>query len=154
MKSRNNLSKDEINEIINKCEVCVVGMVDGENGPYVLPFNFGYKNDRLYIHSGPEGKKIKLWENDPRVCVSFSTDYQMRIQNESVACSYSMRYKSVLFYGKVVQIIDIKEKEEALNVVMEKYSGRTDFSYSQPALVNVSVFEIVPEKIESRSYGY
>ena len=65
-----------------------------------------------------------------------------------------MRYKSVLLYGKVVPIIDIKEKEEALNVVMEKYSGRTDFSYSQPALVNVSVFEIVPEKIESRSYGY
>ncbi|HOP04192.1 MAG TPA: pyridoxamine 5'-phosphate oxidase family protein [Tenuifilaceae bacterium] len=154
MKSRSNLSKEEVNGIIRKCEVCVVGMVDGENGPYVLPFNFGFRDNRLYIHSGPEGKKIELWEKDPRVCVSFSTDYQMRIQNENVACSYSMRYKSVLLYGAVKQIENLEEKEQALNIIMEKYSGRSNFSYSKPALQNVSVFVIVPEKIESRSYGY
>lgn len=154
MKSRSDLSKDEINQIINKCEVCTIGMLDGENGPYVLPFNFGYKDDRLYIHSGPQGKKIEIWEKDNRVCVSFSTDYQMRIQNESVACSYSMRYRSALVYGKVLPVLDPSEKERVLNVIMEKYSGKSKFAYSKPALENVKVFEIVVEKTESRSYGY
>ena len=154
MKSRSSLSKEEVDQIINKCEVCTVGMIDGENGPYVLPFNFGYKNNRLYIHSGPEGKKISIWEKDNRVCVSFSTDYQMRIQNEEVACSYSMRYKSVLVYGEVKTISDIAEKESVLNIIMEKYSGKTNFVYSKPALENVKVFEIVVSKVESRIYGY
>lgn len=30
----------EIDEIINKCPVCYVSMVDENNQPYVLPFNF------------------------------------------------------------------------------------------------------------------
>lgn len=154
MKSKCNLGNDEIEQIINKCEACTIAMIDGENGPYVLPFNFGYKDDRLYIHSGPEGKKIGIWEKDSRVCVSFSTDYQMRVQNDNVACSYSMRYRSVLVYGNVVPIIDLNEKERVLNVIMEKYSGRNNFSYSIPALQNVKVFEISISKIESRSYGY
>jgi nitroimidazol reductase NimA-like FMN-containing flavoprotein (pyridoxamine 5'-phosphate oxidase superfamily) len=154
MKSRSDLSFEEIDQIINKCEVCTIGMIDSENGPYVLPFNFGYKDGRLYIHSGPEGKKISIWEKDNRVCVSFSTDYQMRIQNENVACSYSMRYRSVLKYGKVVSVTDLAQKERILNIIMEKYSGRNTFAYSKPALENVKVFEVVVEKTEARSYGY
>ena len=154
MKSKSNLSKEEVEQIINKCEACTIGMIDGENGPYVLPFNFGYKDGKLYIHSGPEGKKIGIWEKDNRVCVSFSTDYQMRIQNEDVACSYSMRYRSVLIHGNVIPIFDLGEKERVLNVIMEKYSARSVFSYSKPALENVKVFEISIRTIESRSYGY
>ncbi len=154
MKSRSDIPKNEIEEIINKCEVCIVGMIDGENGPYVLPFNFGYKDDKLYIHSGPEGKKIGIWEKDNRVCVSFSTDYKLNVRHENVACSYSMRYRSILLYGKVVPIIELDEKVKALNVIMEKYSGRPNFTYNNPALVNVKVFEIVISKVESRVYGY
>lgn len=154
MKPRIDLSKDEVNEIINRCEVCTIGMLDEDKGPYVLPFNFGYKDGRLYIHSGPEGKKIALWKSDNRVCVSFSTDYKLNIRHENVACSYSMRYKSVLVYGNVFQINELDEKTRALNIIMEKYSGRDDFTYNMPALINVSVFEIAISKIESRVYGY
>ena len=154
MKSRNDVSKSEIEEIINKCEVCHVAMVDPNNGPYVLPFNFGYINGKLYIHSGPDGKKIEIWKVDNRVCVAFSADYQMRIQNPEVACSYSMRYRSALVYGRVKQLTALSDKEHVLNVVMEKYAKRNDFTYSQPALENVSVFEIEIEKLEGRIYGY
>jgi hypothetical protein len=154
MKSRPILKKDEIDAVIDGTQVCHVAMVDPEDGPYVLPFNFGYHNSKLFIHSGPEGKKIKIWERDSRVCVAFSTGYEMRIQNPEVACSYSMRYRSLLLYGKVKQIFDRQEKEQILNIVMEKYTGRRDFTYSTPALDNVSVFEIDIEKVEGRAYGY
>jgi hypothetical protein len=154
MKSRSELSKSEIDEIINKCETCVIGMTDLDGSPYVLPFNFGYKNDKLYIHSGPTGKKISLWEKDSRVCISFSTDYKLNVRHENVACSYSMRYRSVLVYGDVVPITNLEEKAHALNVVMEKYSGRYDFTYNRPALENVRVFEIRFRKVEGRIYGY
>ncbi|MGE0078066.1 MAG: pyridoxamine 5'-phosphate oxidase family protein [Bacteroidales bacterium] len=154
MKSRSNLTKAEIEAIINEAEVCHVSMVDENGLPYVLPFNFGYRDGHMYIHSGAEGKKIEIWAKNPTVCVAFSTGYQLRIQNEEVACSYSMRYRSVLVHGKVSQIDDISEKMRLLNVIMHKYTGKEDFTYSIPAISNVKVFEIIPEKIEGRIYGY
>ncbi len=154
MKSRLITSAQEIEEVINASVVCHVGMVQEDSVPYVLPFNFGYDGNRLFIHSGPQGKKIDIWKQNSRVCVAFSTDYQMRIQNESVACSYSMRYRSVLVHGNIEQIFEMNEKERILNVIMKKYAGRDNFSYSRPALENVSVFEVVPLTIEGRAYGY
>ncbi len=154
MNSRFNLTQEEINQIINDSIVCHVSMVDQDSSPYVLPFNFGYKDNRLYLHCAPEGKKIKIWESNPRVCVAFSTDYKMRVQNENVACSYTMRYKSVLIYGKVIAISGYNEKIDVMNIFMEKYSGRKDFTYNSPAINNVKVFEILIDKIEGKIYGY
>lgn len=154
MKSRPILQKEEIDAVIDGCQVCHVSMVNPDEGPYVLPFNFGYNDRRLFIHSGPEGKKIRIWERDSRVCVAFSTGYEMRIQNPEVACSYSMRYRSVLLYGRVKQIAERGEKEQVLNIIMEKYTGRRNFTYSLPALDNVKVFEIDIERVEGRAYGY
>ena len=154
MKSRSDLTKADIESIINGTEVCHVSMIDNDGKPYVLPFNFGYRDGKLYIHSGPEGKKIDIWKNNPNVCVAFSNGYQMRIQNESVACSYSMRYRSALIHGKIIQIDDIEDKKKVLNIVMAKYSGKEDFTYSLPAITNVKVFEIIIDKMEGRVYGY
>jgi nitroimidazol reductase NimA-like FMN-containing flavoprotein (pyridoxamine 5'-phosphate oxidase superfamily) len=154
MKPRVNFPQKEIDQVIKGCEACIVGMVDMDGKPYVLPFNFGYKDGKLYIHSGPEGKKIDIWKKNPSVCISFSTDYKMNIRHEGVACSYSMKYRSVLIHGNVVPILDLDVKEKVLNVIMEKYSGKSDFAYNMPALVNVSVFEIAINQVESRAYGY
>lgn len=154
MKSRSDLTPAEVNDIINHSLVCHIAMVDINGMPYVLPFNFGFQNDRLFIHSGPEGKKIGIWKSNPSVCVEFSTDYQMHHQNESVACSYSMRYRSVLVHGMVKEIEDIDKKREVLEIFMLKYTSKQNFKYSAPALANVKVFEILPEKIEARAYGY
>ena len=154
MKPRKNLPQTEIDQIINGSQACFVGMVDLEGKPYVLPFNFAYEDGRLFIHSGPEGKKIDIWNKNPEVCISFSTDYEVNVRHEKVACSYSMKYRSVLVHGKVVPIVDLDEKGRILNIVMGKYAGRNDFSFGEPALKNVSVFEVLIQKQESRSYLY
>lgn len=140
--------------IINKCEVCSVAMVDENNEPYVLPFNFAYQNQTLYLHSAPEGRKIDVLKRNPDVCVSFSSDYQLYHQNERVACSYSMKYKSVLLHGKVNFIDDLDRKKEILNLIMEKYTSKSDFGYSMPALKNVTIMEIPVENLEGRTFGY
>ena len=154
MKSRSDISQSEIDKIINDSIVCHVAMIDKEGMPYVLPFNFGYNNGKLYIHSAPEGKKIEAWKSNPNVCIAFSTDYQMRIQNEKVACSYSMRYRSVLIHGIINPILNYDQKVEVLNIIMGKYSDKKDFTYSRPAVENVNVYEIKIHKVEGRIYGY
>jgi len=143
----------EIDEIINKCEVCYVSMVDENNLPYVLPFNFGYKEGIIYLHSSQKGHKIDILKHNPSVCIAFSTDHQLRYQSEQMACSYSMKYRSVLAYGKVEFIEDMDQKIEFLNVVMSHYTDR-DFTYSAPALREVCTYKVNVEKFTAKLYGY
>lgn len=141
-------------DVINRCDVCNIAMVDEEGTPYVLPFNFAYKDQVLYLHSAPEGKKMDILKKNNRICVSFSTDHELYHQNENVACSYSMRYKSVLLHGKVEFIDELEKKREILNLIMKKYSSRDDFKYSLPALKNVRVMKVAAKKIEGKTFGY
>ena len=115
-------------------------MVDKENKPYVLPFNFGYKDGEIILHSAQQGKKIDILKNNNNVCVAFSTDYEMRYRDEHVACSYSWKYRSVLAYGKVEFITDFEKKVEALNAVMANYTQR-DFKYNSPAVKDVNCWK-------------
>lgn len=153
MKNRPLTHKPELEEIIRKCDVCYVGMVDKDNMPYTLPLNFGYDEDCIYLHGAPAGKKIDVLKSNPSVCVVFSTDHELRYVNEEVACSWGMRYRSVLAYGKVVFIEDHQEKIRALNIIMSNYSNRT-FSYNDPAVRDVSTFKVVVERMDGRAYGY
>ena len=145
--------QNEIDEIINKCEVCYVSMVDENNQPYVLPFNFGYVNGEIYLHSGQKGHKIDILKKNPAVCIAFSTNHQLRYQSEQVACSYSMKYRSVLAFGKVEFIEDTEQKIEFLNVVMSHYTQH-DFKYNTPALREVCTYKVKVEKFTAKVYGY
>lgn len=144
----------EAEPIIRASEVCHMGMVDTDNRPYTLPMNFGFEDDFIFLHSGPEGKKINILNQHPEVCLSFSTDYQMYHQSEKVACSYGMRYRSVLIFGKVEFVEDEVEKQRILNIIMKQYSGRDDFSYNEPAVRNVKVMRVKIELMEGRTFGY
>jgi uncharacterized protein len=153
MKSRIITSQEEIDAIIGKCQVCHVAMVDKMGKPYVIPLNFGYEDGIIYFHSSRKGKKIDLLVNDPSLCVAFSCDYQLRFQSEEMACSYSMKYRSVLAYGKVEFIEDQDLKMNALAIVMKNYTPR-DFSFNAPAVKEVCCWIMKVEKFEGRVYGY
>ena len=153
MKPRMLTNPQEVLDTANKCEVCYLGMSDPENKPYVLPFNFGLHEGNIYLHSAQKGLKIDILKNNPNVCVSFSTDHVLRWQSEEVACSYSMKYRSILAFGKVEFINDFDEKVKALNVIMRKYTGK-DFEFKSPAVIDVQPWRVIVEKWEGRVYGY
>jgi nitroimidazol reductase NimA-like FMN-containing flavoprotein (pyridoxamine 5'-phosphate oxidase superfamily) len=128
-------------------------MVDENNLPYVLPFNFGYKNGDIFLHSSQKGHKIDILRKNPSVCIAFSTDHQLRYQSVQVACSYSMKYRSVLAFGKVEFIDDMDEKAEFFNTVMAHYTDR-EFDYNAPALREVCTYKVKIEKFTAKIYGY
>lgn len=153
MKNRKLTFKPEMEQIIKKCDVCSLGMVDSNNEPYVLPMNFGYAEDTVYLHSAREGRKIDILRNNPRVCISFSTDHDLYFVNEEVGCSWGMKYRSILVYGKVEMIDDYDERVEALEHIMANYSDR-DFKFNKPAVLDVQPFKVKVEKMEGRVLGY
>lgn len=153
MRIRAITEKKEIEEIIGKCQWCHMAMSDPEGNPYVIPMNFGYRDGIIYLHGAQKGKKIDILEKDPRVCINFSTDHYLRYQNEKVACSWSMRYRSVLCYGKVEFIQEPEEKVAALDIIMSNYS-KDQFSYNHPSVREVNVFIVKVERFEGRTFGY
>jgi uncharacterized protein len=153
MKNKVITSKEEKENIIRKCRFCNLAMVDENNEPYVIPMNFGYRDGCVYLHSSKKGKKIEILKRKNLVCISFSTDHELRWQSEQIACSYSMKYRSVLVYGKVQFIEEPENKTEALNIIMRQYTG-VDFTYNKPAIKEVAVYKVVVEKMDGRIYGY
>ena len=68
MRKSNQEIRDEkvLEEILAGAEICRIAMTDGDR-PYMLPFNYGYKDSCIYIHSAPEGKKIGLLRKNNQV---------------------------------------------------------------------------------------
>jgi nitroimidazol reductase NimA-like FMN-containing flavoprotein (pyridoxamine 5'-phosphate oxidase superfamily) len=153
MKNREITLKEELERIIGECDVCSLAMVDQEGKPYVIPMNFGYAGDVIYLHSSQTGKKIDVLKNNNNVSVAFSTDHELRWQSEKVACSYSMKYRSVLAYGKVEFVEDKEDKVNALNIIMKNYTDR-EFKYNDPSILEVMVFKVRIENMTGRAYGY
>src|SRR5674476_713060 len=98
MRNRVITDQQELEEIIRRAPFCHLAMTDTDNLPYVIPMNFGYHDGIFYFHGKKNGKKIRILKERPEVCIALSTDQELRWQNENVACSFSMRYKSVLAY--------------------------------------------------------
>lgn len=141
-----------IDEIITKNTVCYVGMVDADSMPYVIPMNFGYADDIIYLHSAHEGSSIRILEENPNVCITFCTEPILTYQNEEVACSYRMKGSSVICRGKVVFEENFDKKVEALNIIMRQYTER-EFTYSTPAVNNVKVWKVEVEDVSTKIFG-
>lgn len=153
MKARKYSDPEFIEQVIAKCEVCYLAMVDPDGAPYVIPMNFGYEPGFVYFHSSGAGRKIAILENNPRACVTFSTDHALYIQNENVACSYGMKYKSVIASGTIEFITDYDQKVEALDRIMSQYAARS-FHYNAPAVRNVKVFRMRIMEIMGKEFGH
>jgi hypothetical protein len=143
---------DELEGIIKRCDICHVGMVDG-NRPYVLAFNFGYENQTIWLHAAKEGRKLDVLKRNNNVCVEFDTDHKLFARHEQVACSWRWAYRSVIVEGEAIFVEDYDEKVKGLNIFMKNYSDR-EFKYSKPAVDNIRIIKIPVASITGRSFEY
>lgn len=139
-------------EVIRKNKVCYVGMTDVDGLPYVIPMNFGYQDDIVYLHSAQEGTSISSLRQNPDVCITFCTDPVLTQQNKEVACSYRIKGSSVICRGKVVFEEDFNEKVKALDIIMKQYTNRA-FTYSDPAVNNVCIWKVEVESMTTKLFG-
>lgn len=144
--------KEEINKIINDCDVCFIGLIEEDGSPYVIPMNFALYEGDVLLHSGPHGKHLNLLEKDNRVCVTFCSDRKLMYQHPEVACSYSMQSQSVLCKGKIEFVEELTEKENLVKVFMKHYTQR-EFKFSVPAIKNVKLWRLRVESVTAKSFG-
>ena len=153
MRARAITDRQETLDVIRRCLFCHLSMTDAAGKPYVIPMNFGFRDDTIYLHGAQHGKKINILQKNPDVCINFTTDHILRYQNEKVACSWSMKYRSVLCYGQAEFIHDPEEKTAALHIIMSQYSA-DDFRFNPPSIREVCIWKVRVMRYEGRAYGY
>jgi nitroimidazol reductase NimA-like FMN-containing flavoprotein (pyridoxamine 5'-phosphate oxidase superfamily) len=143
--------KNRIKWILDKASVCRIALCDYDK-PYIVPMNFGFKDNCLYLHSALEGQKIDILNKNNRVC--FEVDIKNEIVTSENACNWGMKYYSVIGFGKANFIEDIDEKRKILNIIMQKYSDAKSFKYSKTALNKTAVIKVKITEITGKKSGY
>lgn len=141
-----------IADIMDRCSYCMLGLVDEAGKPYVLPMNFAWDGDYIYLHSGAEGKKVDLLEQSPVACLTFCDGAELVWMHREMACSYSMKSRSVIVRGKVSAILDLDEKRRALMLLMRHFTEEA-LRMSDVAVRNVRVWRVEVEEMTARSFG-
>jgi len=145
------INQEEIIEIIDRCVICRVAMVD-DGKPYLVPLNFGYTLDQgkltLVFHSAKSGRKIDIFRKHPDVCFEMDCDHAL-IDGER-ACDYSFAFSSVIGNGKVEFIEDEALKLEALKLLMKRQTGKENFEFSPREVHGVCVFTIVSDDFSTK----
>ena len=108
--------KDIISSALNRAIVCRLGLTENDM-PYVVPMNFGYKDNCLYFHSVPIGKKIEIIKKNNQVCFEIDIDHELVITES--ACNATMKYLSIIGSGKAELIDDFERKQKALEIIMD-----------------------------------
>jgi nitroimidazol reductase NimA-like FMN-containing flavoprotein (pyridoxamine 5'-phosphate oxidase superfamily) len=153
MRKKDKEIKDEniMESIIKRATVCRIGLSEN-NVPYVVPLNFGYKDNCLYFHSAGEGKKIDMIRSNNDVC--FEIDVDSEIVKGENACGWCMKYYSIIGFGKASFVEGFEEKRRALDIIMEHYSGKSSFNYPEETVNNAAIIKVKIESMTGKKSGY
>ena len=142
-------SKQKIIEFLNSQPVGRVASIDKNGCPQVIPMNFVYYDEAIYMHSHPFGEKLDNirrnanvgFEVDQHIC--FLPSYYFHPTDASQADTL---YISVVIKGKAEIVHNIEEKASALNALMEKYQkeGRYEaLDAYMPSVHEVAIIKVM-----------
>ena len=139
--------KKEISKILSKAKICRIGL-SNRDMPYVIALNFVYEENAIYIHSAKEGKKIDYISQNNNVCFEIATDIEL-IKSDQ-ACKNSMKYKSIIGFGKAFIIEPIAEKKKALDLLMDKYIKKGPHEYPESLINSVCIIKIAIDSLTGK----
>ncbi|RDJ32642.1 MAG: pyridoxamine 5'-phosphate oxidase family protein [Crenarchaeota archaeon] len=149
-------SKQRIREFLNEEHVGRIASIDDSGFPQIIPMNFVYLDDAIYMHSHTRGEKIDNVRQNNKV--GFEVDRELEFlpsyfedpKNASLADTL---YISVVIKGKAVIVNDKDEKVLALNGLMGKYQPEGHYeslNSSMEVLNEVAVIKVIPDSIRGK----
>ena len=141
---------DAIESVIRSASVCRIALSD-DGQPYVVPVCFGYADNTLYFHSAPRGRKLDILGKNNAVCCEFDVDQE--IVRAEDACAWSVRYRSVVAFGRASIVKDLEEKGKALDVIVAHYGGRP-CAYPEATLLRTTVVKVEIQSMTGKISGY
>lgn len=102
------MTKQEMWKLIRRQRLCRIAF-KGAEYPYMAPFQYVVLDDVLYFHFTDYGRKMKLLDNDQRVCVEIE-EYKEDLSE----------YSFIVLRGTLRVVTDKQERIDALQKLAEE----------------------------------
>ena len=149
-------SKEKIIEFLSSQQTGRISSIDENGYPQIIPMNFVFINDVVYMHSHIKGEKLENIKRNQKV--GFEVDKSLEFlpsyfSDPTDASLADTLYISVVIKGNASIISDKEEKTIALNGLMKKYQPEGGYEPIKPemdVLDEVAVIKIVPESLRGK----
>ena len=138
-----------IEEILSKSGICRIAIMD-KDAPYIVPLNYGYRDNYIYFHSASHGRKIELLKVNNKVC--FEIEYSHEIIIKEFSCEWTSKYRSVIGYGTIEMVSDKAEIKSGLDIIMAHY-GRIENTYEEKNLQRIVLLKLKIDSISGKQSG-
>ena len=144
-------SKEKIIEFLNNEETGRIASIDKDGYPQIIPMNFVFVNNVIYMHSHVKGEKLENIIRNNKVgfevdkSLEFLPSYFFDPNDASLANTF---YISVVIKGECKLVDEKNEMTTALNSLMKKYQPEGKYEPIKPqddVLNHVAVIKITPE---------
>ena len=149
-------SKKKVIEFLSSQQTGRISSIDENGFPQIIPMNFVFINDAVYMHSHIRGEKLDNIRRNQKV--GFEVDKSLEFlpsyfSDPTDASLADTLYISVVMKGNASIVLDKEEKTIALNGLMEKYQPEGGYESIKPdmdVLIGVEVIKIVPESLRGK----
>ena len=136
-------SFEKIKEFLNEEHVGRISSIDENGFPQIIPMNFVFLNDAIYVHSHVKGEKLNNISRNNKV--GFEVDRELEFlpsyfEDPNDASLADTLYISVVIKGIASFVTDREEKTLALNGLMEKYQPEGQYD---PIKSDMQVLDVV-----------
>jgi nitroimidazol reductase NimA-like FMN-containing flavoprotein (pyridoxamine 5'-phosphate oxidase superfamily) len=138
-----------IEKILCQASICRLGFAF-DNVPYIVPVNYGYRENKIYIHSAPKGEKIDLIKKCKTVC--FEIELASEVLKDKLACNWTSRYRSIIGYGTIKIITDKAEKTRGMDIIMAQHGGPEKNEYNA-SFERMVILELEIERLTAKQAG-
>ena len=149
-------SKTKIIKFLNEEDTGRISSIDEHGFPQIIPMNFVFLNDSVYMHSHIRGEKIENIKRNSKVGfevdrnLEFLPSYFSDPEDASLADTL---YISVVIKGEALLVENNEEKVLALNGLMKKYQpeGRyKPMDNDMDVLDATAVIKIIPKEMNGK----
>jgi len=149
-------SKEKIIEFLSSQQTGRISSIDENGYPQIIPMNFVYISDVIYMHSHVRGEKLDNIRRNQKV--GFEVDKNLEFlpsyfSDPTDASLADTLYVSVVIKGNASIVSDKEEKTTALNGLMKKYQPEGGYEPIKPemdVLDEVVVIKIVPKSLRGK----
>ena len=149
-------SKEKIAEFLNSEQTGRISSIDSEGYPQIIPMNFVFINDVIYMHSHIRGEKLENIIQNHKVGfevdrnLEFLPSYFFDPDDASLADTL---YISVVIKGHGKLVSEKNEMTLGLNALIKKYQPEGGYEPIKPemdVLNEVAVIKIVPMTLRGK----
>ena len=149
-------SKNKIVEFLNDELTGRISSIDENGYPQIIPMNFVFINDAIYMHSHIKGEKLNNIERNSKV--GFEVDRNLEFlpsyfSDPDDASLADTLYISVVIKGEANLVENNEEKVLALNGLMKKYQPEGQYKPMKEdmgVLDATAVIKITPKEMNGK----